>query len=357
MDKIRLYAKSIITLIINILIIVCTTSAQSTVSQQSENLLFSQALELYNQNLFGAALLKFEKVENQTTISPLAKSDAEYYSAICAIELHQKDAALRITNYMQKYPDSPHTKFLYFMMGKFNYREGNYDEALQWFEQTDFTTLTDEQAAEFYFKSGYAYFTMSNFIDATKAFNEVKDSQTDYAAPATYYLAHIAYSNNLYEPALQSFERLKNDERFAPLIPYYITHIYYLQKKFDKVVQYAPPLLDSANAEQAPEIARLIGDSYTKLQRYNEAVPFLERYKKTAKSHSRSAIYNLAYAYYTQKKYDIAASTFEEVITSDDSLAHNTYYLLGDCYLKLDKKDKARMAFFACSYFFSFNKA
>ena len=59
-------------------------------------------------------------------------------------------------------------------------------------------------------------------------FSEIKDIDTDYTPPAIYYFSHIAYEDKKYETALEGFMRLKTDETFGPVVPFYIAQILYL---------------------------------------------------------------------------------------------------------------------------------
>ncbi len=82
------------------------------------------------------------------------------------------------------------------------------------------------------------------------------------------------------ETALTDFMKLQSNETFGPVVPYYIAQIYYLQGKYEKVIAYAPALLDSASTKRMPEIARVLGESYYRTARYKEAIPYLVKYEK-----------------------------------------------------------------------------
>ncbi|MEZ4799568.1 MAG: hypothetical protein R2809_07325 [Flavobacteriales bacterium] len=74
---------------------------------------------------------------------------------------------------------------------------------------------------------------------------------------------------------------MESDPNFSPIVPYYITQIYYKQKKYDELLAYAPAVLDSAKnntTKRVPEIARLIGDAYFIKEKYSDALPYLEQY-------------------------------------------------------------------------------
>ena len=139
-------------------------------------------------------------------------------------------------------------------MGKFQYRKKKYKKAAAWLKKVDLYDLSNDELAEYYFKLGYSYFMIDSTGKAGKAFYEIKDSDTKYAVPSQYYFSHIAYTNKNYETALQGFLKLTSNDIFAPLVPYYITQIYYMQNKYDKVIEYAPKLLDSATSKRFPEI-------------------------------------------------------------------------------------------------------
>jgi hypothetical protein len=57
------------------------------------------------------------------------------------------------------------------------------------------------------------------------------------------------------------------------------------------VLSYAPALLENANTKRAPEIARVIGESYVAKQNYEEALPYLEQYKEKVGSLNRTDFY------------------------------------------------------------------
>lgn len=320
--------------------------AQKTTILVHEDADYKTAIELFQKEKFGAAQKHFNKIiESHTNTQSLVRIDAEYYSAICAIELFNKDGELFLKQFIKNHPESPKVKLAYFYLAKYNYRKKKYKETLDWFEKVDIYELTSEELAEFYFKRGYCYFNQNKTTEAKKDFYEIKDVDNKYAGAAKYYYAHISYNDKNYETALIDFEKLQSNETFAPVVPYYIAQIYFLQKKFDKVIQYAPALLDSASTKRAPEIARILGESYYETGKYKEAIPFLKKYEKYVGSLNRKDNYQLGYAFYKVKDYDNAITHFVQVTNIDDSLNQNAFYHIADCYVKTDNKQNAREAF------------
>ncbi len=320
--------------------------AQETTISTSIDKTYKKGLELFDKEKYGAAQKHFQEViavygDKETEF----RANAEYYNAICAIELFNSDAEHLISTFISRYPESSKVNAAYFEMAAFNYRQENYREAIYWYGKVNKNKLKEEEVDELFFKKGYSYFRLKKYDQAGSDFYEIKDRHTKYAAPALYYWAHIAYQDKNYETALKAFKRLTDDPTFAPVVPYYITQIYYLQGRYDEVIDYAPALLESASARRAPEIAKIIGDAWYKKGNYSEAVNYLQIHKDKQDKITREDYYQLAYAYYNTGQYDSAAVAFEKVVTKEDKLAQNAYFHLADCYINLDEMKKARLAF------------
>ena len=320
--------------------------AQKTLKYTEFNADYKLGLELFDKGKYGVAQEHFTKViAKNEFLDNETKANAEYYSAICAIKLYNKDAEYLISGFISHHPESSKVNAAYFNMAKFQYRQKKYRNAVHWFKQVKKDKINDEELSEYYFKSGYCYFMLGNKEKATNAFYEIINVDTKYTGPALYYYSHIAYDEKNYETALQGFLRLSKNETFAPIAPYYISQIYYLQERYEKVIEYAPPILESASAKRAPEIAKIIGDSYYKMKKYVDALNYLRVYSDKTNKASRQDNYMFAYAYYKAEQYDSAATVFEKVINENDLLSQNAYFHMADCYIEIQQKNKARLAF------------
>ncbi len=319
--------------------------AQRTTVYIHEDVEFKTGVELFQKEKYGAAQKSFAKVIETHPPYSLVRVDAEYYKAICAIELFNKDGELFLKQFIKDHPESPKVRTAYFHLGKYNYRKKKWRETLDWFSKVDIYDLNKDELAELYFKRGYAYFSTEKFTEAKKDFYEIKDVDNKYAAAAKYYHAHISYTEKNYETALPDFMKLQQNETFGDVVPYYIAQIYYLQGRYNEVISYAPSLLDSATTKRAPEIARILGDSYYRTNKYKEALPLFKKYEKAAGKLSRSDQYAIGYAHYKLNQYDDAIEYFVGVTNIEDTLVQNAYYHIADCYLKTDSKQNARNAF------------
>jgi predicted negative regulator of RcsB-dependent stress response len=70
----------------------------------------------------------------------------------------------------------------------------------------------------------------------------VKDTDSDYAASATYYYSHINYDQQNFATALKGFNTLTGHPTFKSIVPYYISQIYYQEGNYDKLLETAPDL-------------------------------------------------------------------------------------------------------------------
>ena len=322
-------------------------------SQQSsvfihENAEFKKAIELFQKEKYGAAQKSFNAViESTTNVNSLERIDAEYFSAICAIELFNKDGALYLKQFINAHLESPRVKTAYFHLGRYNYRKKKYIEVIDWFSKVDIYDLTIDELAEFYFKRGYSYFNTKQYDLAKQDLHEIKDVPNKYTAPATYYYGHISYLDKHYETALNNLIKIRKDETFGAVVSFYIVQLYYLQQQYDSVIAYAPKLLDTINTKRAPEISRLIGESYFHTKQYKKSIPYYIKYEDSFGVLPREDNYQLGYVYYKTNDLANAIYYFKKVTAegNSDSLSQNVTYHLADCYLQLKNKQKALNAF------------
>ncbi len=321
------------------------TYSQSTEKYDGEYENFYRAEELYQKEQYGAARREFRIFLdgfNEPTDPMYIK--ALYYEAISALELYNNDAENMLLDFNRNYPESIYKKTIYFRLGKHYYYKKDFEDALVWFNKISAQDVEEDERDEYNFKVGYANFKEEKFEEARNAFHEVKDGDSQYAAPGLYYYSHIAYQNKNYETALNGFLKLESDPKFGAIVPYYIAQIYYLQEKYEEVTTYAAKIKSNESIVNEKNMNHLIGDAYYRTEKYEEAVPFLEKYDKEATT-TRDEDYQLGYAYYKSKSYEKAIRLFDRVKKVEDSLGQVAYYHIGQCLLALDNKVSARSAF------------
>jgi TolA-binding protein len=307
---------------------------------------FTRGLELFNKEKYPAAIRLFDSfIKNGDKSNPLLISDAEYYSSIAAIKLFNPDAEYRMLTYIYSHPESPHINDARLELANYFYQNKNFRKAATYYESVNRQQLKSDQLPEYFFRFGYSLYIKGDQSKALLMFSEIKDIDTEYTPPAVYYFSQIAYEQKMYETALEGFIKLKDDETFGGIVPFYIVQILYLKKDYDGILTMAPDLLKSAGKSRSVELYRFIGDAYYSKENYKEALPYLEKYSTDAKASGREDKYELGYCYYKTGDIDKAIKIFLEVGAKSDLLSQNIWNILGDCYLQKGDKVRARLAF------------
>jgi TolA-binding protein len=321
-------------------------SSQVTFTSEEINSEFNRGMEFFNKEKYPAAIRSFDAfVRTNSGDDPVKVAEAEYFSAFAALKLFNADGEYRMTRFIALHPGSHRINDAYMALGDYGYSNRNYRKSLTWYEKVNRQFLKGEELPEYFFRLGYSHYMRGDKSRALLMFSEIKDIDTEYTPPAIYYFSHIAYEEKKYHTALDGFNRLKDDETFGPVVPFYIVQILYLRKDYDGILEIAPDLLERAGKERAVELYRFIGDAWYNKGNYKEAVTYLEDYTKGVKASGREDKFQLGYCYYKTGELDKAIKLFLEIGAKPDLLSQNIWNILGDCYLQKDDKKRAQLAF------------
>lgn len=336
--------------------IVFTSQAQQTAYFDLHRNYFA-ATELLDKGKYVAAAEQFrlvEKPRNKTSNQPvfesetsLLKENAFYYEAVCALNLGNEDAESMFRRFIKEHPENPLAKIAYFQIGKSYFKQEKYEDALKWFGMVEAAELTGKENAEYKFDKGYTYFELKDYKNAQLIFSEIKDRKTPYSEDATYYFAYIAYLNKDYHLALLNFEKLKNSKKYEASYPYYISAVYYLDKRYDDVIAYAVPIINTTKQENETEMLRIIAASYFAKVDYPDALKYYERFQlgDQNKTQNNQDSYQMGYAYFKTGNNPRAVRELEKLIDKTDSYSQSGNYTLGNVFLKVNNKQSARNAF------------
>lgn len=322
---------------------------------------YHAAVDLFDKGAFVAAAEQFRLVEksrintsNQSEFESklsLIKENCQYYEAVCALELTNDDAENKLLEFTKEHPENPFTKLAYFQIGKSYYKAGNYQLAIVWFDKVQAGELSGSENTEYKFRKGYAYFSVGNYKNAQALFSEVKNKKSPFTEDATYYFAYISYLNKDYAIALVNFEKLKNSKKYEASYPYYITSVYFLDKRYDDVLSYAIPILNSTKQLYETDIRRLVAASYFAKADYTNAAKYYALFEDAdlGKTQNTQDTYQIGYSNYRIANYPKAAKELETLVDRKDVYSQNGSYTLGDVFLKLDNKQSARNAYLVSS--------
>ncbi len=307
---------------------------------------FNRAMDLFNKEKYAPAIRLFDSyIREGKGNTSIRIEEAEYYAALSALKLFNPDAEYRMLIYLSKHPESPRLNEGRISLADYFYQNKSYRKASTYYETVNRFELSDEKLPEYYFRYGYSLYVRGDKAKALTMFSEIKDKDTEYSAPAIYYFSHIAYEQEMYETALEGFNKLRGDETFGSIVPFYITQILYLKKDYDGILEISPELIKSAPKERVIEMYRFIGDAYYNKGNYAEALTYLEQYNAGVKSSEREDRYQLGFCYYKTGNIDQAIKTLLSAGAKSDVLSQNIWFVLGDCYLKAGDKKRAQFAF------------
>ncbi len=309
------------------------------------------AKQLYKQEKYNAAFRHFEKVQKQVEEKSEIYSEATFYKAVSALKAGHRIGGNLLDRFIENHPESPYIKRAWYNLGDYQFERRQYPSVLRSYSNIGDSDLSKEEQIKVEYQTGYAHLMTEDIDKAATRFYAIKESNSIYSKPAGYYWAHIMYLQGNYESALNGFSQLNSDPTYSRVIPLYVSHIYYKQERFDEVVEYTTSVIDDVEEEHRTELSRIIGDSYFHLREYEQAIPHLETYYNSPGLKTKEDSYLLGYSYYTTGRYEEAAPLLKKASTGKDEMAQNAYYHLADTYIKLDDKEKARMAFEAAADF------
>ena len=307
---------------------------------------FNRAMDLFNKEKYAAAIKLFDTyVKNGDESGAIRLDEAEYYAAISALKLFNPDSEYRMIMFISTHPESPEINNSRMALGDYFYQNRSYRKAAAYYDTVDRQELKSEKLPEYYFRYGYSLYVKGDKAKAQTMFSEIKDIDTEYTAPAVYYYSQIAYEQKNYQLALDGFMKLRKDETFGPIVPFYIAQILYLNKDYNGILEIAPDLVKSAPKGRAVELYRFIGDAYYNQGNYTDALSYLEQYAAGSKTSEREDKYQLGYCYYKTGNYDKAIKVLLETGARSDELSQNIWFVLGDCYIQKGDRKRAQFAF------------
>jgi len=330
----------------------CCTSlwAQQTTFQSDTVKTYLEAVQYFEWGNYNQAMLYFEdflKEEEFYSNNEHANQyqNAMFYNAVAAKKLDNSDGKLKLRQYVDRYPEGINSGIVWFHLGQMEYRDKQYKEAIEAFQHVKPADLEYEDLVDFRFQLAYSFFSNKDFNKAQRLFKEFKDVEDKYYHQSNYYYAYLTYLEGDYDTALQSFQRADANALYKKIAPYYITYIYYQQKKYNELLSYAVPKTEQRGLKYEKEINQLIGQTYFTAQQYNEALPYLETYVNKSTKVRKEDIYQLAFTQYQTGQYGAAVKNFEQLSSVDAEIGQVALYSLADCYLKTNQKEKARNAY------------
>ena len=326
-------------------------SAQWTQATDHRATELARAKEAFNQQRYALALHAFESwIDDADNVESNDFVDASYHAAMSALALYHKDAVVRVKGFMADFPESPLALQAHWELANYHYKRKNYSRASEEFMGIRIRDLAKPKRDELRFKLGHCLFEREAFEKARVYLYDVLDVEGEFQAPAQYYFSHIAYLNGQPQVALDGFERIADHPAFAELVPLYIAQLLHATGQFDRLKEYAPPLLDESSGldeESVAEVAHLLGDAWYRDGAFDTASPYLELAWEGTDGPGRGPefAYQMGYTRYRLGEWRGALDCLPLATYGEDELAQNAAYHMADCYLELGDRARAKQAF------------
>ena len=317
--------------------------AQETKVYFHEDKEFQEALALYNNQQYQAAQTIFEKVGANTKNSE-TEANSAYYAANAAIRLNQRGADKMMEDFVERYPTSTKRNSAFLDVADYYFETGKYPYALKWYKKVDESSMSNADQDRFSFNNGYALYASKRPKEAERYLSRVSNSPK-YGSQAKYYLGYIAYEQDDYDEASARFDQITDPELLNEKLSYYQADLNFKLGNFEEAITMAKKQLPKSDRKEKSELNKIIGESYFNLEKYSEAIPYLEKYRGKRGKLNNTDYYLLGYSHYKQGDYEGAIQQFNKIIGGTNSVSQNAYYHLAECYLKLDKKSEALNAF------------
>ena len=150
------------------------------------------AQELFDKGKFSSAQSYFKNTINSLeNPQDEVRINAEYYFAVCALNLFHQSVETLLTRFVLDHPDHPKSKDVYLQLARHYYRMKKFSKSIEYFDKVDQYDLSIEDQNEFLFKLGYSKFVKKKFNEAKVHLNELLQRESDYKIPATYFYSHI----------------------------------------------------------------------------------------------------------------------------------------------------------------------
>lgn len=318
-----------------LIVLVPVRSIQAQRSPARAEAVFSDAYQLYADQLYAPATEAFYNFRHTYPSHPNA-AEALYYEAESALALGRVETSVNLfRTFQQQYPAHPLALRARLALGQYFYEEGDFQRTIDTLQEV----IADGAPPAIAARALYAMGEASEQLGRTElALGYYRRAANDYihtpTAPlALYAIAYIHVENDDSEDAVDAFELLKArypDSPYVRNIGLALAEVYYdlsdYQGVIDEVDERLPQLEDAAR-ERA---TFLLAESYNQLRDTDNAIIYYKRFTEAQPDspYYRRARYGLAWSYYFAKVYEKAAENFAYAREgySDDLAMQATYY-------------------------------
>jgi len=315
--------------------------SQKTAANEDKIKLYNTALELYDKQLYNAAISNFKDYLPYAT-DAVNISDVEYYIASCKLKLLHNNALANMLDFMERYPQSRKVNNANLEVGDYYFNISKFKSALGYYKKVETYGLGKDENQRLAYRKGYCYFKSGKYKEAKETLYPLTNTENPYQDQATYYYGYVSYMDKDYRQALIAFKKVEDKEGMGA-VKLYIAEIYYLQDDHQKAITYASGK-DFGELNNKRDM--LLGKCYYRLGDYEKAQSYFEASRYKIDELTNAEAYEIGYTYYINKNCIKSSQLFEKIANTGDAMAQSASYHLGDCFLKTGKRQNAFNAFY-----------
>jgi tetratricopeptide (TPR) repeat protein len=219
---------------------------QATRSTASPQLALNKARQLFDEGQYQTATIFVEDyLSSHEGKELVSKNDLEEFTYIRiagGVIQHDATAVDLATAMVNKAEQRSTAVKLAYHLGHYHFSLAMYPETIRFLEMTDKLYLSKEESQRVAFEKGVSYFSQKKFDNAKPYFKQLLESASSaYTADVQYYLGFVAFSERQYKEALEWFQAIEKDPRYALAVPFYLAYIYHENGQDAKAIHFFGP--------------------------------------------------------------------------------------------------------------------
>lgn len=290
-------------------------------------------------------------------LSPDQCREVRFMLAKALYERGDRRCVELLQDYVASFPASSRALEARLIIGDYYFFAGDFGKALSAFNGIDISSLNAADRRLYSYRKALSMIKTGLYDEAKPIMTQLLSHQA-YRPAAEFYLAYIEYAGGRYDAAYSGFERAASllreasysGKNFDPTgldAEYYMTQIDFTRGNFRDVIDRGSRLLNTGkDSDFAPEINRIVGESWFKLGNEQNASSYLEAYERIAAEDAvASAVYTLGVIDYNRGDFDKAGRRFARLTDLRDPIGQSAYLYLGQCAVKSGDDNAAAMSF------------
>ena len=275
------------------------------------------------------------------------KADPLALSVLEEITMQVPGYMIRMNEFVAAHPYSPYVPQMYYACASNLFDADDYDQAIVYLDMVKLKHLYKDQRDGYLFKKAYCLLEQGDYDNALEGFEEVdKRPQTDYTGPARYAIGCIHYRRGDFGEALKWFGRSSSDGRFKDVSDYFILECRFMLKDYEYVTANAERMYGLVPEERKQHLARIISEASLVLGDADNARKYYELgVGEGNEPDSRTDWFYSGSVYYAVDDYEGAIRSFSNMTERTDSIGQIANYHMGYSYIQTRNKVAALAAF------------